>query len=92
MTDTVTNLFGEEVPVPQATAKRGLDPHQQMLTLYGQRRGFTCGKCKHLLSSGKNEPYFKCSRFGITASAATDWRKKWPACGLFEDIAYDPTP
>jgi len=77
MTNTVTNLFGEEVPMPQDTpAKRGLDPHEQMLALHGQRRGFTCGRCGHLLSSGKNRPYFKCRKFGASASAATDWRAK----------------
>jgi len=93
MTATMTNLFGEEVPVPQdAPAKRGLDPHQQMLAIHGKCAGFTCGSCKDLKRSGKNRPYFKCSRFGISASEATDWRSKWQACGLFEDLAYDPTP
>lgn len=88
MSTTTRNLFGEEVPVPQdAPIKRGLDPHQQMLALYGQRRGFTCGRCKHLLDNGKNRPIFKCAKFGETRSAATDWRVKWQACGLFEDIA-----
>ena len=86
MPNTVTNLFGEEVPVPQdAPPKRGLDPHQQMLALYGQRRGYTCGRCDHLLNSGRNRPIFKCAKFGISRSEATDWRAKWQACGLFEN-------
>lgn len=87
-TKTMVNLFGEEVPLPQiAPAKRGPAPHEQMLIIYGKKHGFTCGSCKHLLRSGENRPYFKCRQFGLSASDATDWRLKWAACGLFEDLA-----
>lgn len=86
MPNTVTNLFGEEVPVPQdAPPKRGLDPHQQMLALYGQRRGYTCGRCDHLLRQGRAYDYLKCEKFGITHGPGTDWRARYHACGLFEE-------
>ena len=79
-----TNLFGEEVETQGQPTKRGPSPHQQMLRLYGQKRGFVCSDCKHLVATGKNATYYKCSRFGITSGAATDWRLKWAACGLFQ--------
>lgn len=83
--EVTTDLFGNEAPVPQETIKQGLDPHQQMIALYGKIDSFTCKSCQHLKRSGKNRPYFKCSKFGITHSAATDWRAKWTACGLFKE-------
>ena len=84
MPDTTLNLFGEEVTIPEALRpKNGLSPVEQMRRMYGERRGFTCGSCAHLTRRG-HQGYFKCSRFGISASAATDWRAKYHACGLFE--------
>lgn len=93
MPDTTLNLFGEEVPIPaDLKPMRGLSPVEQMRRMYGERSGFTCGSCKHLARNGKGASWFKCAKFGATASTATDWRSKWQACGLFEDLAYDPTP
>lgn len=82
--ETTTNLFGEEIPAPDRQPKRGPTPHQQMLRLYGQKRGFVCRDCKHLVATGNNATYYKCSKFGVTSGAATDWRLKWAACGLFQ--------
>jgi hypothetical protein len=43
-----------------------------------------CGDCQHLVKQGYTAgTYYKCSKAGITRGAATDWRCKWVACGLF---------
>lgn len=45
--------------------------------------GQTCGGCQHLVKIGYHRTYFKCRRYGVTSSQASDWRAKWPACGAF---------
>lgn len=42
-----------------------------------------CGQCVHFVNS---PPYFKCGRhrLGQSRSAASDIRKSWPACDLFQ--------
>ncbi len=88
MPDTTLNLFGEEVPIPADLKPRsGLSPVEQTRRMCGERRGFTCGACKHLTHHSKGASWFKRAKFGATASTATDWRSKWAAYGLFEDIA-----
>jgi len=45
----------------------------------------TCGSCRHLHTfEGNTKCYFKCMQYGVSKSEATDWRKKWAACGLFQ--------
>ena len=43
--------------------------------------GEMCGDCSHLDNSTR---YFKCDRMKRTHGRATDIRKSWPACELFE--------
>jgi len=50
--------------------------------------GVTCKTCAHLIRvPGGRHVYLKCARYRISASEATDWRAKWPACGAFEQAA-----
>lgn len=52
---------------------------------FGRRESQKCGTCRHLIVHGGNTSYyFKCEYYGITSGAATDWRKKWIACGQWE--------
>lgn len=55
---------------------------------------FTCGQCNHHVRiTGGNRTYSKCdvSRLGLSASAASDIRQKWPACTQFRlDPDYQP--
>lgn len=45
----------------------------------------TCGSCRHLEVNGySRRVYYKCGLCGVTNGPGTDWRLKWPACGLFE--------
>jgi hypothetical protein len=43
-----------------------------------------CANCNHFLTYGwRGRNYFKCEIYGISNSEATDWRKSYIACGLF---------
>lgn len=50
-----------------------------------------CGTCKNLVRHTYSRNYFKCKCYGDTASEATDWRKSYPSCGLY-NMAYDGIP
>ena len=53
-----------------------------MHEIYGEGEG-VCKDCKFLLHlSHHDKSYYKCSMYGESASEATDWRCKSPACGL----------
>ena len=57
-----------------------------MVTQFGpDAQGRACAACKHLLRFVYNNTYFKCQERGVTHGHATDHRKKWPACRLFEE-------
>lgn len=55
--------------------------NEAMYASYGKDYTHQCGECANLYSH--NCQYFKCQRYGGGYSAATDWRKKWTACGKF---------
>lgn len=56
-----------------------------MHRMYGAADGKACGACVHcVMVNGGSRDYPKCDLSKITNGAATDWRKKWPACGKFE--------
>lgn len=47
----------------------------------------TCADCCNLLTvQYGNRRIYKCRAYGATCSNASDWRKKWPACGMFGKI------
>lgn len=46
--------------------------------------GDTCKTCCHLKHSiNRNRSYYKCKCYGVTASESSDWRLKYPSCGLY---------
>lgn len=51
---------------------------------FGKNMGRVCGDCCHLLCrqerSGRR--HYKCTVYGKSHSAATDWAKSWTACGM----------
>lgn len=51
-----------------------------------------CGDCPHFRSFLLGKRYFKCAVYGITHSEATDWRKKFTACGLIDKEKPDRYP
>lgn len=53
-----------------------------MHRLFGTAPG-TCGECCHLLEGRYHDKmYRKCEIYGLTHSEASDWAKRWAACGL----------
>lgn len=51
--------------------------------MYGKEDGI-CKSCSHLVENyNRSNKYYKCEVYGETHSDATDWRLKYPACGLF---------
>lgn len=46
--------------------------------------GDTCKTCWHLKHHyNHNKSYYKCQCYGETPSEASDWRLKYPSCGLY---------
>ena len=59
-----------------------------MHKLFGISPGKRCGDCQHLRTYQQGQRrWFKCELYGTSASVATDWVKKWDACGLFDKPA-----
>ena len=58
-----------------------------MLRKHGRTPGKNCRTCRHLERQHYHRKnFYKCTKFRITRGEQTDWRLKWPACGLFEEI------
>ena len=55
---------------------------EAMHILYGTGEGF-CDDCPFFREGWYHDRhYFKCVVYGMTHSEATDWRRKYAACGL----------
>lgn len=52
--------------------------HQQ----FGRCDGHTCGECSNLTTHCYGRTYQKCLVYGESSSEASDWTKRWPACGM----------
>ena len=50
---------------------------------FGKMYGNTCGECSNLTEHRYDKRYYKCKVYGCTSSEASDWAKKWLACGMF---------
>jgi len=68
----------EKAPAPQERIVR-------MLRVYGRCEGRICGECALLISRGRSRNFYKCTKSRVSHSEATDWRFRWPACGLFRE-------
>lgn len=52
--------------------------------IFGEIPDHTCGECSNLRQYHyKSRGYRKCRVYGDTHSEATDWVKRWTACGCF---------
>lgn len=86
------DLFGHDLPETPLSTKRtrysAVSPVVRMRGKFGNGPdGATCGGCAHLVRVGRNRAYFKCDVYGISSSEATDFRKKWLACGKFSEAS-----
>lgn len=50
---------------------------------FGRSNGQCKGCSNFLRIQAGSRQVFKCAVYGQTASAASDWRAKWEACGMF---------
>ena len=74
-------LIRKITPRSLVERRRALARTTKMRGVYGAGpSGARCGSCEQLLTRGR---YFKCAMFGDTRSEASDWRKRWPACGRY---------
>lgn len=60
-----------------------LRKNELMYAMFGVREGERCGDCSNLVERMYDKKYFKCRHYSLSSSEASDWRKKWSACGLF---------
>lgn len=59
---------------------------------FGKCDGHTCGECSNLVEGRYHDKILrKCKVYGMTHSEATDWAKRWLACGLFNKPWGDKT-
>jgi hypothetical protein len=61
---------------------------------YGQDAAHRCADCSNLCAYATSScTRYKCAAYGVSFSAATDWAKRWTACGLYgKPIAADHVP
>lgn len=55
--------------------------YQLMQKEFGNCPGHVCGECSNLVKGDWN--HTKCKVYGVTSSQASDWAKRWLACGMF---------
>ncbi len=63
-----------------------------MHKMFGKCEGHTCGECSNLIEGYYHDKKLrKCLVYGATHSEASDWAKRYVACGKF-NTEYDGTP
>lgn len=51
---------------------------------FGTTEGKTCGNCSNFVSGKYRDRILrKCTVYGLTHSEASDWAKRWQACGMY---------
>lgn len=81
------DIFGNEVEIEEVPAvKKGRPKFKTMQEKYGEFKGFQCKGCKHCIRyEYHDKTYFKCDRWIISNSEATDIRLKDTACKKYEE-------
>lgn len=54
-----------------------------MHRMFGVCEGNKCGECSNMVEHRYDKVYRKCTVYGVSSSEATDWAKRWTACGMF---------
>ena len=79
---TQITLFDPSPADPPRLPRRIQDMHD----FFGATPGRVCAGCIHLQRYRQGSTWYKCLKTDHTAgSASTDWRTRWPACGLFQE-------
>lgn len=56
----------------------------RMHALFGVDEHHKCGECSNFVCGRyRSKILKKCRAYGLTHSQASDWAKRWTACGLF---------
>lgn len=50
---------------------------------FGFSPGNKCKTCDNLICQIANRRWYKCTVYGVTDSAASDWRLSYDACGMY---------
>lgn len=50
---------------------------------YGKDHAHRCEDCPNLRADKASRTWYKCTAYGTSSSAATDWAKSWTACGMY---------
>lgn len=51
---------------------------------FGRFEAHLCGECSNLIAGRYHDKtYRKCKVYGLTHSQASDWAKRWTACGMY---------
>jgi len=90
------DIFGNEVDIETAYSEtdnpleapkpKGRSKYKAMIELHGELQDKKCGDCEYFLRSEYNRKmYFKCEKWILSNSAATDKRVKDQACNLFKE-------
>ena len=72
------DIFGNETDCADPP-KRGRR-YKRMQEINGLLPGKTCGTCKHCVGYRQSRTWYKCELWIVSASSATDIRKKNTAC------------
>ena len=72
----------EIIPIGDIASNYAPNP---MIRRHGRGpEGETCRTCAHLVAtSPTGKTYWKCDRYSLSNSDASDFRSKWDACRLF---------
>jgi hypothetical protein len=100
MTNTDLPLFGGKLVSAEVEARRWPKDAprssgciQQLHRRYGYDGAHRCGDCVRFWQKRwGTKSFFKCELYVNSACAASDWRKGWPACGMFLDREGDGAP
>lgn len=81
------DLFGNDSSPPALIGRKRLAErlHANLLAVYSSVEN-KCGKCRHLCVKRGSSNWYKCSKATLTGGLSTDWKCKWQACGLFEEL------
>ena len=59
---------------------------------FGRYEARICAECENMVTiSYRGKKLRKCKVYGVTHSEASDWAKRWTACGMFNK-AYSGRP
>lgn len=51
---------------------------------FGIKDALYCKDCSHLICGVYHDKrYYKCELYGLSHSEASDWRRSWIACGMY---------